>query len=175
MAEMVRHPEVVKKVQEELTEIVGFDDIVEEFQISKLPYLHAVVKETLRLHPVAPLLLPRCPTKACNIVGYAVPKGTTVFVNTWAMHRDPTFWDNPTEFQPQRFFSNINKLDYSGNHFQYLPFGSGRRICAGFPLFERMLIYVLATFLHMFEWKLPEGAKPDTSERFRLNLQKPLH
>lgn len=172
MAEMMLHPELIKKAQEELTEVVGVNNIVEEFHIHKLPYLHAVAKETLRLHPVAPLLLPRSPSKSCNVGGYTIPKGAKVFLNVWAMHRDPQFWDNPTEFQPERFLSEVNKLDYFGNHLHYLPFGSGRRICAGLPLGERMLMYVLATFLHMFKWELPKGAKPDITEKFGIVLEK---
>ncbi|KAF2298997.1 hypothetical protein GH714_029621 [Hevea brasiliensis] len=150
MAEMMLHPQVMKKAQEELTNVVGINNLVEEFHIQELPYLHSIVKETLRLHPVAPLLLPRCPTESCNVGGYTIPKGTKVFLNVWAMHRDPEFWDHPSEFQPERFFGEGSRLDYLGNHLQYLPFGSGRRICAGLPLGERMVMYLLATFLHMF-------------------------
>ncbi|XP_058010158.1 flavonoid 3'-monooxygenase-like [Hevea brasiliensis] len=150
MAEMMLHPQVMKKAQEEMTNVVGINNLVEEFHIQELPYLHSIVKETLRLHPVAPLLLPRCPTESCNVGGYTIPKGTKVFLNVWAMHKDPEFWDHPSEFQPERFFGEGSRLDYLGNHLQYLPFGSGRRICAGLPLGERMVMYLLATFLHMF-------------------------
>ncbi|XP_057997512.1 labd-13Z-ene-9,15,16-triol synthase, chloroplastic-like [Hevea brasiliensis] len=171
MAEMMLHPQVMKKAQEELTNVVGINNLVEEFHIQELPYLHSIVKETLRLHPVAPLLLPRCPTESCNVGGYIIPKGTKVFLNVWAMHRDPEFWDHPSEFQPERFFGP-RRLDYLGNHLQYLPFGSGRRICVGLPLGERMVMYLLATFLHMFNWKLPGGANPDTSEKLGIVLEK---
>lgn len=84
------------------------------------------------------------------------------------MHRDPKFWDNPSEFRPNRFLSEDTKLNY----FHFLPFGSGKRICAGLPLAERMLMYVLATFVHMFNWKLPDGTKPDTLEKFGIVLEK---
>ena len=172
MAELMIHQKVMKKAQEELIEVVGANNIVEEYHIYKLPYLQAIVKESLRLHPSAPLLLPRCPAQACTVGGYTIPKGAKVFLNAWAMHRDPQLWDNPNEFQPERFLGDANKLDYSGNNFHYIPFGSGRRICAGLRLGERMLMYVLATFLHMFDWKVPDGEKPDTEEKFGIVLEK---
>lgn len=98
MAELMLHPETMNKVQEELIEVVGANKIVEEYHIYKLPYLHAVVKEALRLHPPAPLLLPRSPTQSCTVGGYTIPKGAKVFMNAWAMHRDPQFWKIPWSF-----------------------------------------------------------------------------
>ncbi|GAV71711.1 p450 domain-containing protein [Cephalotus follicularis] len=172
MAELMLHPTVMRRDQEELAQVIGVDNIVEELNIHKLSYLHAVVKETLRMHPAAPLLLPRCPTKLCTIGGYTIPKGTKVFLNVWAMHRDLLFWDNPLEFRPDRFLDPSNKLDYFGNNLHYLPFGSGRRSCAGLQLGERMLMYTLATLLHMFDWKLPSGTMADTSEKFGIVLEK---
>ncbi|KAJ8750985.1 hypothetical protein K2173_016166 [Erythroxylum novogranatense] len=170
MAEMMLHPEVMVKAQLELTEVVGLDNEVEETHVKNLPYLHAVVKETLRLHPVAPLLLPRSPTKSCNVSGYAIPKDTKVFLNVWAMHRDPEFWESPLEFKPDRFLGD--KLDYLGQHLHYLPFGSGRRVCAGLRLGERMVMYLLATLVHMFLWESPDGTMPDTSEKLGVVLEK---
>ncbi|GKU95922.1 hypothetical protein SLEP1_g9219 [Rubroshorea leprosula] len=175
MAELILHPEVMQKAQEELAEVVGLNNSVEESHVQRLPYLHAVAKETLRLHPAAPLLLPRCPTRSCTVGGYTIPEGTKVFLNVWAMHRDPEFWDNPSEFRPERFIlndANGKKLDFSGNNFEYLPFGSGRRICAGLVLGERMLMYVLASLLHSFEWKVAEGSEPDTTEKLGIVLEK---
>lgn len=172
MAELMLHPKGMKKAQEELIEVVGANNFVEEYHIYKLPYLEAVVKESLRLHPSAPLLLPRCPAQACTVGGYIIPKGAKVFLNAWAIHRDPQFWDNPNEFKPERFLSDAKKLDYSGNNFHYIPFGSGRRMCAGLRLGERMLMHVLATFLHMFHWEVPDGEKPDTDEKFGIVLEK---
>ncbi|KAJ4832407.1 hypothetical protein Tsubulata_018943 [Turnera subulata] len=173
LSEMMLHSEVMKIAQEELTEVVGANNIVEECHIYRLPYLQAIVKEAMRLHPVAPLLLPRSPSQPSNVGGYTIPKGAKVFLNAWAMHRDPEFWENPSEFQPTRFLGDANnKLDYYGKHLHYIPFGSGRRICAGLQLGERMLMYVLATFLHMFIWELPNGAKVDTLEKLGAVLEK---
>lgn len=172
MTEMMLHPKVMTKAHEELTNVVGVNNIVEEFHIHKLEYLHAVVKETLRLHPAAPLLLPRCPSQSCNVGSYTIPKSTKVFLNVWAMHRDPNFWDNPSEFRPERFLIGAVDLDYHGNSCRYLPFGAGRRICAGLPLGERMLMYLLASLLHLFEWKLSNGAELDAAEKFGIVLEK---
>ncbi|MBA0698696.1 hypothetical protein Goari_000395 [Gossypium aridum] len=143
IAELMLHPEVMKKTQEELTRVVGNDNTVEEHHIHKLPYLQAVAKETLRLHPSAPLLPPRCPAQTCTAGGYTIPKGAKLFLNAWAMHRDPQLWEN---------------LYW--------------RICAGLHLGERMLMYTLASFMHMFHWEVPIGQKPDTTEKFGIVLEK---
>ncbi|KAH9721453.1 BED-type domain-containing protein [Citrus sinensis] len=174
MAEMMNKPEVIKRAQQELDEVVGRDNIVEESHIYKLPYLFAVMKETLRLHPALPLLVPHCPTETSTVGGYTVPKGARVFVNVWAIHRDPSIWKNPLEFNPERFLNS--KWDYSGSDFNYFPFGSGRRICAGIAMAERMFLYSVATLLHSFDWKLPEGQKVDLTEKFGivLKLKNPL-
>ncbi|KAL6174543.1 hypothetical protein ACLB2K_051189 [Fragaria x ananassa] len=168
MSELLQNPDKMKKVQEELTEIVGMNNLVEDFHLPKLRYLDAVIKETSRLHPAGTLLPPRCPRQSTTVGGYHIPKGSRVFLNVWSIHRDPSVWDNPLEFRPGRFLNTDpnNSFDYLGNKFQYLPFGSGRRICAGIPLAERMLIYVLASLLHSFEWRLPEDTKVDLSDRF---------
>ncbi|CAL2259550.1 unnamed protein product [Prunus armeniaca] len=172
MTELMQNPDELRKVQEELTEIVGLNTLVEEFHLPKLHYLDAVIKETFRLHPALPLLVPRLPTQSTTIGGYNIPKGSSVYLNIWANQRDPSVWDSPLEFRPKRFLNDQSKFDYKGNRFEYLPFGSGRRICAGLPLAERTLIYVLASFLHSFEWRLPYGTNLDLSERFGVVTRK---
>ncbi|GMP95938.1 hypothetical protein CsSME_00044796 [Camellia sinensis var. sinensis] len=171
MTEIMHNPPIMKKVQEELSGIVGMNNFVEESHMPKLLYLDAVVKETFRLHPL-PLLVPRCSSQSCVVGGYSIPKGTRVFLNVWAIQRDPNFWDNPSEFRPERFLGDDNKWDYTGNNFHYLPFGSGRRICAGIPLAEKMVMYVLASLLHSFNWHLPEGEELDLSEKFGIVIKK---
>ena len=141
LAEIMNKPEVMRKTQQELEDVVGTDNIVEESHIDKLPYLHAVMKETLRLHPALPLLVPHCPSETCNVGGYTIPKGSRIFVNVWAIQRDPSIWKNPLKFDPERFLNR--KWDYSGSDFNYFPFGSGRRICAGIVMAERMVMYSL--------------------------------
>ncbi|CAL5432782.1 unnamed protein product [Camellia sinensis] len=170
MAEMMNKPEVMKKAQEELETVVGKDSIVEESHIKKLPYLQAILKEVLRLHPVLPLMVPHCPSQTCIIGGYTIPKGARVFSNVWAIHRDPSIWENPLEFRPERFLDR--KWGYRGADFNYFPFGSGRRMCAGIAMAERMFLFSLASILHSFDWKLPEGEKLDLSEKFGIVLKK---
>ncbi|KAG5228495.1 geraniol hydroxylase [Salix suchowensis] len=173
-AEVMNKPEVMRKAQDELDNVVGKDNMVEESHIYKLSYLHAIMKETLRLHPVLPLLIPHCPSETCTIGGYSVPKGSRIFINVWAVHRDPSIWENPIEFKPERFLDS--KFDYSGSDFNYFPFGSGRRICVGIAMAERMFLYFLATLLHSFDWKLPAGEKVDLTEKcgIVLKLKNPL-
>ncbi|KAJ9542927.1 hypothetical protein OSB04_029433 [Centaurea solstitialis] len=130
MAEILYNPRVMTKIQEELGDVIGLDNIVEESHLSKLIYLDAVIKETFRLQPAVPLLIPRCPDESCTVGGYTIPMGIVVFINAWATHRDPKNWTNPLEFNPERFLNT--KLDYKGNSLKFLPFGSGR-ICPGAP------------------------------------------
>ncbi|KAL4602576.1 hypothetical protein ACB092_10G062800 [Castanea dentata] len=172
MAELMQHSEAMRKVNEELTEIVGSDSLVEESHLPKLHYLDAVVKKTCRLHPALPFLVPRCPSQSSTIGGYYVPKATRILLHVWAIHRDPNIWENPLEFQPVRFLNDPSKFDFSGNDFKYIPFGSGRRICAGIPLAERTLTYTIASFLHSFEWKLPQGTELEFLDKFGIVAKK---
>ncbi|KAG7947226.1 hypothetical protein I3843_14G082800 [Carya illinoinensis] len=173
MARLLKHPEIMRKVTEELTEIVGLDNLVEESHLPKLHYLEAVIKETFRLHTPGPFLLLRTPSESSIIGGYRVPKGSSIFLHTWAIQRDPKYWDNPLEFKPERFLNNAyGRFDYSGNNFNYLPFGSGRRICAGLALGDRTLKYILASFLHSYEWKLPQGSEIEFSDSFGVVTKK---
>ncbi|XP_026458250.1 cytochrome P450 76C4-like [Papaver somniferum] len=176
MTEMMHNPEVIRRAQEELDQVIGIHNVVEESHMSKLHYLNAVVKETLRLHPGAPLLVPHCSIASSIVGGYTVPKGSRIFVSAWAIHRDPEAWIDPLRFQPERFLGSdddpLKKYDYRGNNFDYIPFGSGRRVCVGINLAERMVIYVLASLLHSFDWKLPEGTKLDFKDTFGIVLRK---
>lgn len=87
-------------------------------------------------------------------------------MNVWAIQRDPSQWTDPLEFKPERFLQEEFKRDFTGKEFDYLPFGSGRRICAGAVMAERMVCYLLATMVHSFDWKLPEGKEVDLSDQF---------
>ncbi|XP_070040235.1 cytochrome P450 93A2-like [Nicotiana tomentosiformis] len=172
IAEIMNNPKVLRKLQQELETVVGKDNIVEESHIQNLPYLYAVMKEVLRIHPVVPLLVPHCPSETVTVGGYTIPKGSRVFINVWAIQRDPSIWENPTEFYPERFLDN--KLDYSGNDFNFIPFGSGRRMCAGIAMAERMFMYSLASLIHSFDWKFPEGERVDLTEKFGIVLKKKI-
>ncbi|KAL5728112.1 hypothetical protein ACHQM5_001234 [Ranunculus cassubicifolius] len=174
MAELLNQPEMFKKAQDELDRVVGKNNVVEESHLSKLPYLDAIIKEVMRLHPVGPLLIPRCARESCVIGGYLIPKGAKIFVNVWAIQRDPTYWTDPLKFKPERFLYSSNVWDYNGNDFRYIPFGSGRRICVGIPLAEKLVSYLLASLLHSFSWKLPEGTELDLTAQFGLELKKQI-
>nr|AAZ07704.1 cytochrome P450 monooxygenase isoform I [Sesamum indicum] len=173
MAELLRNPEKMWKTRDELRNVVGQKEEIQESDISQLPYLRAVVKETFRLHPAAPLLVPHKAEEEVEISGYIVPKNAQVLVNVWAMGRDSSVWPNPDVFMPERFLET--ETDVHGRHFELLPFGGGRRICVGLPLAYRMVHLMLATLVSSFDWKLEEGLKPeavDMDERFGLTLQK---
>eukprot|EP00257_Ricinus_communis_P027386 XP_025014800.1 cytochrome P450 76A1 isoform X2 [Ricinus communis] len=160
MTELLRCPESIKRVKEELKRVVGQKRKVEESDIDQLPYLQAVLKETMRLHPTLPLLIPRNSLEDTNFMGYLIPKDTQVFVNVWAIGRDPESWQDPNSFKPERFLES--DIDYRGKNFEYLPFGSGRRICAGILLAQRVLHLGLASLLHCFDWELSSNYTPDS-------------
>ncbi|XP_047326759.1 flavonoid 3'-monooxygenase-like [Impatiens glandulifera] len=170
LAEMMNNPQVMERAQQELEVVVGANNMVVESHIHQLPYLKAIMKETLRLHPIAPLLAPRCPSESCIVGGYSIPKGTRVCVNVWANHRDPFIWEDPLKFDPKSFMGS--KWDFNGNDFKYFPFGSGRRICVGIELAERMFVLMLASLVHGFEWKVSNDEKLNLEEKFGIGLRK---
>ncbi|KAL6190555.1 hypothetical protein ACLB2K_036949 [Fragaria x ananassa] len=179
MAELLRNPEVLSKAQAELDQVIGKGKLVEESYIARLPYLQAILKETLRLHPAVPLLLPRKAKANIEIGGYVIPEGAQVLINVWAIGRDPITWENPYSFKPERFLGSDNQIDVIGKNFDLIPFGGGRRICPGLPLAMRMLPLMLGSLLNCFDWELEDGAVPETmnmEEKFGLTLQmaKPL-
>ncbi|KAJ9181460.1 hypothetical protein P3X46_009588 [Hevea brasiliensis] len=173
LAELFRHSESRRKVKEELNRVVGPKRKIEESDIDELPYLQAVIKESMRLHTVLPLLLRRNTLQGTNFMGYDIPKDTQVFINAWAIGRDPDTWEDPLSFKPERFLGS--DIDYRGQHFELLPFGSGRRICVGFPLAHRMLHLALASLLHSFDWELGSNSAPETidmKERVAFTVRK---
>lgn len=177
IAELIRHPKMMAQVQQELDAVVGRDRVVTELDLSHLPYLQAVIKETFRLHPSTPLSLPRIAAESCEIFGYHIPKGATLLVNVWAIARDPKEWSNPLVFRPERFLLGGEKpdVDVRGNDFEVIPFGAGRRICAGINLGLRMVQLLTATLIHAFHWELQEGLNPEKlnmDEAYGLTLQR---
>ncbi|KAK9152010.1 hypothetical protein Syun_010319 [Stephania yunnanensis] len=156
MTELARKPELMKKAQEEIRTSVGNKgNYVEEGDLNQLHYLKMIVKETLRMHPPGPLLAPRECMNQCKVNGYDISPGTRVMVNVWAIGRNPEYWDNPDEFYPERFEGSI--IDYNGQHFEFLPFGGGRRICPGMTMGVLSVELALANLLYCFDWKLPNG------------------
>nr|BAC53893.1 cytochrome P450 [Petunia x hybrida] len=173
MAEILRQPEIMKKAQAELAEVIGKGKPIEEADVSRLPYLQCIIKETFRMHPATPFLLPRKVEQDVEVCGYIVPKGSQVLVNVWAIGRDSTYWEDPLMFKPERFW-NLD-LDVQGQDFELIPFGAGRRICPGLPLALRMVPVVLGSLLNSFNWKLETGIEPeelDMEEKFGLALAK---
>lgn len=171
LAELLRNPGIMAKVRAEIEDTLGSKETIEESDAVSLPYLQAVVKETLRLHPLAPVMLPhKAVEDGVEIGGYAVPKGCTVIFNVWAIMHDPAAWDKPDKFVPERWFlDRAAEMDFRGKNFEFLPFGSGRRVCPGMPMAERVVPFILSSLLHAFEWKLPNqmsAEQLDMSEKF---------
>ncbi|GLT54723.1 hypothetical protein SLA2020_279000 [Shorea laevis] len=159
MSELLKQPHLIRKATEELDRVIGKDRWVEEKDIPQLPYIDAIIKETMRKHPVAVMLAPHSALEDCNVAGYDVRKGSTVLINTWGMGRDPLIWDAPEEFRPERFLGK--DIDVKGQYFELLPFGSGRRMCPGYSLALKVITSTLANMLRGFEWKLPDNMKPE--------------
>ncbi|KAF8389549.1 hypothetical protein HHK36_024065 [Tetracentron sinense] len=172
MSELINNQEPMNKVRVELAREID-QNVVTESNLPQLPYLHACVKETLRLHPPAPLLIPHRAAESCKVMNYTIPKDTQVFVNVWAIGRDPMIWEDPLTFKPERFLSS--DLDFKGNNFEFLPFGAGRRICPGLPMATKQVHLILASLIHFFDWYLPpdmDTNKLDMNEKFGVTLQK---
>ncbi|XP_065866880.1 trimethyltridecatetraene synthase-like [Euphorbia lathyris] len=161
ISELLKKPEIFKTATEELDRVIGRERLVEEKDIINLPYINAIAKETMRLHPVAPMLVPRQCREDTKIESYDIPKGTRVLVNVWTIGRDPSIWENPDEFWPERFIGGSKDVDVKGHDFELLPFGSGRRMCPGYPLGVKVIQASLANLIHGFNWKLPNGMDKD--------------
>ncbi|KAL3838997.1 hypothetical protein ACJIZ3_023588 [Penstemon smallii] len=177
IAELIRHPKILAQVQQELDSVVGKNRLVTESDLAQLPFFQAVIKENFRLHPSTPLSLPRVAQESCEINGYLIPKGSTLLVNVWAIARDPDVWESPLEFRPQRFMAGGQKpnADVKGNDFEVIPFGAGRRICAGMGLGIRMVQLLTATLIHAFDFELANGQLPENlnmEEAYGLTLQR---
>uniref|UniRef100_A0A2P2KMR9 Cytochrome P450 family protein n=2 Tax=Rhizophora mucronata TaxID=61149 RepID=A0A2P2KMR9_RHIMU len=158
MAQLMKSPEDLKRVQQELAEVVGLERRVEESDFDKLTFLKCTLKETLRLHPPIPLLLHETAEDA-EVAGYYIPKRSRVMINVWAIGRDPNSWDNPETFRPSRFLKD-GMPDFKGSNFEFIPFGSGRRSCPGMQLGLYALDLAVTHLLHCFTWELPDGMKP---------------
>lgn len=161
MAEMLRHPKILEKLQTEIRQVLadqGKTQVTEE-DLPNLSYLKAVIKETLRLHPPLPLLLPHESTQDDVVMGYDVPAGTQALINFWAIGRDPKIWEEPEEFRPERFLNS--NIDFRGLHFELIPFGAGRRGCPGISFASAVSELTLARLLYSFDFSLPVGVKPE--------------
>ncbi|KAM7515660.1 hypothetical protein LguiA_005243 [Lonicera macranthoides] len=158
MTELLKNPSLMKKAQEEVRKLIGEKGRVDEDDLQKLPYLEAVVKETLRLHPAIPLL-PRETLQSCVIDGYEIRPKTLVYVNAYAIGRDPECWEDPEKFFPERFLNC--SIDYKGLDFEFIPFGAGRRKCPGISMAVATVQLALSSLLYSFDWELPNGMKKE--------------
>ncbi|XP_066383565.1 indole-2-monooxygenase-like [Miscanthus floridulus] len=178
MAQLMQNPCLMNKLQTEVrSTIAKGKEIVTEDELNSLAYLKAVIKETLRLHMPAPLLLPHLSMADCNIEGYTIPSGTRAIVNSWALARDPSYWEKADEFMPERFMEggSAAAMDNKGNDFQYLPFGAGRRMCPGINFASSTIEVMLANLVYHFNWELPmELAKKgiDMTESFGVTVRR---
>ncbi|VVB04117.1 unnamed protein product [Arabis nemorensis] len=173
MAELMRNPRAMKKVQSEIRNQMENRAMITLDDVDEFHYLKMVIKETWRLHPPAPLLVPREVMSEFEINGYKIQPKTKLYVNVWAIGRDPDSWKDPEMFLPERFIDN--NIDAKGQHFELLPFGSGRRICPAMYMGTTMVEFGLANMLYHFDWKLPEGMAVediDMEESPGLNVSK---
>ncbi|XP_059626371.1 trans-cinnamate 4-monooxygenase [Cornus florida] len=176
IAELVNHPEIQKKLRDEIDTMLGPGVQVTEPDTYKLPYLQAVVKETLRLRMAIPLLVPHMNLQDAKLGGYDIPAESKILVNAWWLANNPAHWKNPEEFRPERFLQEESKVEANGNDFRYLPFGVGRRSCPGIILALPILGITLGRLVQNFELLPPPGqSKIDTTEKggqFSLHILK---
>jgi cytochrome P450 len=171
MSEIVKNPKVMEEAQTEVRRVFDGKGFVDETELHQLIYLKSVIKETMRLHPTLPLLVPRESRERCQINGYEIPAKTRVMVNAWAIGRDPRYWVDAESFKPERFLNS--PIDFNGTDFEYIPFGAGRRICPGIAFALANVELPLAQLLYHFDWKLPNGMKNeelDMTESFGITV-----
>ncbi|KAK7262085.1 hypothetical protein RJT34_29645 [Clitoria ternatea] len=159
MSELMRNPRVMKKAQAEIREAFKGKKKICEVDMDELSYLKSVIKETMRLHPPVPLLLPRECREECKVGGYEIPLKTKVIVNAWALGRDPKYWYDAEKFIPERF--DGSDFDFKISNFEYIPFGAGRRVCPGILLGLANIELPLAALLYHFDWEFPNGMQPE--------------
>ena len=159
MSEMMRQPRVLEKAQAEIRQAFRGKKEIHEKDIQNLSYLKLVIKETLRLHPPGPMLLPRECREPCEIDGYEIPLKTKVIVNAWAIGRDPAYWHDAESFIPERFANR--SIEFNRTHLEYIPFGVGRRMCPGVTFGLANTEFPLAQLLYHFDWELPGRMRPE--------------
>ncbi|XP_027345992.1 isoflavone 2'-hydroxylase-like [Abrus precatorius] len=162
---VLNNPEVLKRARDELETHVGQDRLLDESDLSKLPYLKNIIYETLRLYTPAPLLLPHSSSEDCVIAGYNVPRDTIVLINAWSIHRDPKMWSDATSFKPDRF-EKEGELD------KLIAFGLGRRACPGGGLAMRAIGLTLGLLIQCFDWKLIDDKEIDMREESGFTLSR---
>ncbi|EYU33145.1 hypothetical protein MIMGU_mgv1a024173mg, partial [Erythranthe guttata] len=175
MAELIKNPDILRRVVEEVAKAFEGDMLIDEAVLTESKYLQACIKETLRFHMPGPFLVPHRAIEKCKIHDYVIPKDSVVLVNTWDISLDPEYWKDASSFNPDRFLTGDSKIDFRGAHFEYTPFGAGRRMCPGFNLAFKSIQIVVASLVHYFDWSLPNGMDPtriDTDSVFGTVLKK---
>nr|X2JI34.1 RecName: Full=Germacrene A hydroxylase; AltName: Full=Germacrene A oxidase; Short=TpGAO [Tanacetum parthenium]AHN62855.1 germacrene A oxidase [Tanacetum parthenium] len=173
ISELIKCPRAMEKVQVELRKALNGKERIHEEDIQELSYLNLVIKETLRLHPPLPLVMPRECRQPVNLAGYDIPNKTKLIVNVFAINRDPEYWKDAETFIPERFENSSTTV--MGAEYEYLPFGAGRRMCPGAALGLANVQLPLANILYHFNWKLPNGAsydQIDMTESFGATVQR---
>ncbi|KAL5780384.1 hypothetical protein ACOSQ2_011121 [Xanthoceras sorbifolium] len=166
LSQLLNNRDVLKKAQQELDTFIGRERAPDESDMKNLVYLQAIIKETLRLNPAAPLSVPHESLEDCTVGGCHVPAGTRLLVNIWKIHRDPRVWSDPYMFKPERFLTTHKDFDVKGQNFEFIPFSSGRRMCPGFSFALQIMQLTLATLLHGFEIETMLDAPVDLGEGF---------
>ena len=163
---LLNHPEALDKVRAEIDTHVGHQRLIADSDLPNLHYLHNVMKETLRLFPAGPLLVPHESSTECTVQGYDIPRGTMLLVNAYAIHRDPDVWEHATSFKPERFERE------EGKGFRLMPFGSGRRGCPAELMATRVMGLALGALVQCFEWGRVGEQEVDLTEGQGINLPK---
>nr|GLL42043.1 geraniol 8-hydroxylase-like [Ipomoea trifida] len=172
IAELLKNPNIMAKAQAELADVIGKGKQLREADVTHLPYLQCVIKETLRIHTPTPFIM-RKVEQDVTLCGYTIPKDSQVLVNVWAIGRDSSIWENPLTFNPERFW-NL-QVDVKGQDFELIPFGTGRRICPALPMAMRMVTIMVGSLLNSFQWKLDGDIAPmdlDMEEKSGITLTK---
>ncbi|GJU17371.1 probable (S)-N-methylcoclaurine 3'-hydroxylase isozyme 2 [Tanacetum coccineum] len=177
VAELLINQDAMQKAKDEITQHIH-GKVVKDSDLACLSYLEACYKETLRLHPPGPFLVPRKAMQTCEVMGYTIPKDSQIMVNVWAISHDPSIWDDPCSFKPERFMGS--NMSYKGKDFEFLPFGSGRRMCPGESMASKTILLIVASLVRNFDWFLPDNMNPkeinmDEELDIVLHKKEPLH
>ncbi|OIW20460.1 hypothetical protein TanjilG_11860 [Lupinus angustifolius] len=186
MANLVKYPHIQQRIVDEIKKVMAVSDKeekeeVREEDLDKLPYLKAVVLESLRRHPPAHFVLPHAVTEDVAFNGYLVPKKGLVNFMVAEIGRDPKVWEDPMTFKPERFLnedgSRLEGFDITcSKEIKMMPFGAGRRICPAYSLAMLHLEYFVANLVLNFDWKVSNGGDVDLSEKeeFTVVMKTPL-
>ncbi|XP_049359467.1 cytochrome P450 71A4-like isoform X3 [Solanum verrucosum] len=170
MTELLMHPRAMEKLQNEVRGFAQGKAEVTEDDLGNMHYLKAVIKETFRLHPPVPLLVPRESMEEVKLLGYHIPAKTQVIINAWTIGRDPLSWDDPEDYRPDRFLNS--NIDIKGLNFEVIPFGGGRRGCPGSVFAIVAIELALARIVHKFNLALPKGEELDMTECTGLTIRR---